>query len=108
MADSLIEIDPAYLASLVQVASHNPRLVITDWQVQRLYGGFQLNSSVYRVQGQARDAGPPQPWPLVLKVVRPDPEYPNPLDYRYWKRPRRNHPQPAGPRTAGLPSSHPR
>ena len=84
--DCLIQIDPAYLTSLVQAASHNPRLVISDWQVQRLYGGFQLNSSIFRLQGHALDAGPLQTWSLVLKVIRPDVEYDDPQDYRYWKR----------------------
>ena len=82
----LIQIDPAHLAGLVQAACHNPRLVIGDWQVQRLYGGFQLNSSIFRLQGHALDAGSPQAWSLVLKVIRPDIEHDDPEDYRYWKR----------------------
>ena len=84
--DCRIQIDRAYLASLVQAACHNPRLVIGDWQVQRLYGGFQLNSSILRLQGLALDAGSPHEWSLVLKVVRPDLQYDAPEDYRYWKR----------------------
>ena len=84
--DSPAQIDPAYLESLVQAACHNPRLAIDDWQAQRLYGGFQLNSSIYRLEGQAVEGGAPRPWSLVLKAVRPDPEHDDPQDYRYWKR----------------------
>ena len=84
--EELIRIDPAYLSDLVRGALENPRLVVDDWQAQRLHGGFQLNSSIYRIQGTALEGGDRLPWSLVLKVIRPDPVYPASQDYRYWKR----------------------
>jgi hypothetical protein len=81
-----IQIDLADLSGLVRVASHNPRLVVHDWHYQRLHGGFQLNSSIYRLHGKAQEAGNLLPWSLVIKIIRPDPIYANPHDYRYWKR----------------------
>lgn len=80
------QIDLPTLSGLVRVASNNPRLVIQDWQSERLHGGFQLNSSIYRLQGDALDAGARVPWSLVVKVIRPNPAYADPRDYRYWKR----------------------
>jgi hypothetical protein len=79
-----IELD--YLTGLVRAASHNQQFVVHDWQAQRVHGGFQLNSSIYRLQGQASKAGDLQPWSLVLKVIRQDPAFAAPEDYRYWKR----------------------
>jgi len=81
-----LQIDPAYLSSLVRAASQNPRSMVNDWQAQRLHGGFQLNSSIYRLQGHMQEAGNLLPWSLVLKVIRPDPAYADLHDYRYWKR----------------------
>ena len=84
--EDVIQIDQSYLSSLVRAACQNPRLVAHDCQTQRLHGGFQQNSSIYRLEGQAVDAGMIVPWSLVLKVIRPDPAYATPGEYRYWKR----------------------
>ena len=81
-----IQIDLPTLSALVRVACQNPGIRVSDWQSERLHGGFQLNSSIFRLQGDALDAGARVPWSLVLKVIRPDPAYPAPQDYRYWKR----------------------
>jgi hypothetical protein len=79
-------IDPAILSGLARAAANNPRLEIGDWEAERLVGGFQLNSSIYRLHGRAAKGGASPAWSLVLKTVRPDPQYDNPGDYRYWKR----------------------
>ncbi|MGE5140790.1 MAG: hypothetical protein ACM3JD_15090, partial [Rudaea sp.] len=84
--EASIQIDPAYLTVLARKASHNPRLVVHDWQADRVQGGFQLNSSIFRLQGRALEAEKLLPCSLVLKVIRPDPAYASPHDYRYWKR----------------------
>lgn len=84
--EEILQIDLDYLSGLVRVALKNPRQVVRDWQAQRLHGGFQLNSSIYRLQGYAIDAGNLQPWSLVLKVICPEPAFTAPQDYRYWKR----------------------
>jgi hypothetical protein len=84
--EDFLQIDLAYLSGVVGAAYHNPQLVINDWQVQRLHGGFQLNSSIYRLLGHASDSNLNIPWSFVVKVIQPDPIYPNPQDYRYWER----------------------
>ncbi len=81
-----IKIDLATLSGLVRAASQNPLLVVHDWQIERLHGGFQLNSSIFRLHGNALTAEKPAPWSLVIKVIRPDLVHESPDDYRYWKR----------------------
>jgi hypothetical protein len=83
--DPAVQIDPAHLSSLVQVAFHNPRLQISDWQIQRLYGGYQFSNRLYRLQGHAVDASSSQKWSLVLKIIRPDAGSDDPGCYNYWK-----------------------
>jgi hypothetical protein len=81
-----IQLDLAYLSGLVRTALGNSRLVVRSWQARRLHGGFQLNSSVFRLQGDALEAENLLSWSLVIKTIRPDPDHLSPQDYRYWKR----------------------
>ena len=80
------EMDRGYLTDTVQKALDRPDLQITDWKVQSLHGGFEWDSAVFRVQGEAGDRGETIPWSLILKVVKPAEKATQPNGIWYWKR----------------------
>ena len=80
------EIDRGYLTDIVQKALDRSGLQITDWKVQSLHGGFEWDSAVFRVQGEAGDGGETIPWSLILKAVKPADKARDPAGIWYWKR----------------------
>jgi hypothetical protein len=80
------EIDRIYLTDLVQKALDQPALQITDWKAITLHGGLEAGSTVFRFQGQARDAGESIPWSLILKSVKSTEKAREPDGIWYWKR----------------------
>jgi hypothetical protein len=80
------QIDQAHLTDLVQKALDRPKLEIADWKIQPVQGGFEWDSAVFRLQGQAKDAGETLPWSLILKAIRSSKKAENPGGIWYWKR----------------------
>ena len=82
-----IPVDPDYLAGLLRRAMEAPSLQVREWDLQRLSGGLELGSSIYRLHGAAAVEGrPDQDWSLILKAIQPDAEWNDPQACRYWKR----------------------
>jgi hypothetical protein len=76
------------LLPLVKQALKLNLIEISDWNVERIYGGsFGV---VYRFAGEGRAGDRQLPWTLILKVVRTTEGEPidrsNPRNTRYWKR----------------------
>ncbi len=80
------EINRDLLTGLVQKALDRPTIQITSWNVQTVYGGFELESALLRFQGEARQDGETIPWSLILKAINPSEKINNPAGFRYWKR----------------------
>jgi hypothetical protein len=81
-----LEVDRVHLTYLVQKVLDRSALQITDWREQPLQGGMEWDSAVFRLQGEAEDAGETLPWSLILKVVRPTENASDPGGIWYWKR----------------------
>jgi len=81
-----IRVNPAYLADLLQRVLGRSFDRLGEWDVQRLTGGFEVGSAIYRLQGTVVADGPPVSWSLILKVIRPDAQWDDPQGFRYWKR----------------------
>jgi hypothetical protein len=64
----------------------NHSMQIREWSAQRLQGGLEFGSSIYRLQGMVAVEGEVRSWSLILKIIRPEGEFDNPQGYRYWKR----------------------
>lgn len=82
----LIRVDPVYLADLLSHAWERAPVQLGAWDVQRITGGLDYTSSVHRLHGVAVVDGADTNWSLIVKVVRPDPQFDDPQEYRYWKR----------------------
>jgi hypothetical protein len=79
-------VDPEYLAGLLQRALGNQPVHIREWGAQRLKGGLEFGSAIYRLQGSAAVDGTVQNWSMILKAIQPDAQFDDPQGYRYWKR----------------------
>lgn len=84
--EQLPVIDPQDLTVLVGRSSDDSAVVLSDWDVHRLHGGWEVSSSLYRYSGRALSRGVLADWLLVLKIVRPSPERDNPAHWNYWRR----------------------
>lgn len=80
------EIDPGHLTALVQQSLERPALQLTEWSVQQLHSGMEWDSAVFRVHGEAEDAGKAVAWSLILKTVKPAADANDPAGVHYWKR----------------------
>lgn len=80
------EIDRGYLNDLVQKALDRPALEIAGWEVQSLHGGFEWDTAVFRLRGEAKEAGEMLPWSLIVKAVQPSKKAQEPGGIWYWKR----------------------
>lgn len=79
-------IDAPILTPLVRRALRRDAAEVTTWAADRIYGGLGFAAAIYRVSGDAQDAGERVPWSLILKIT-PRPEgRDDPSDARYWKR----------------------
>jgi len=81
-----IEIDENSLTELVRKALDRPGLQLANWKATPLHGGFEWDSAVFRIQGEAWDGGESLPWSLILKAVRPAKKALDPGGIWYWKR----------------------
>ncbi len=86
MGTVTIPVDSLYLEKVVQRAFDDPALQLRNWTAESLQGGLELGSAVYRLQGMAESASASQPWSLILKAIRTDPQSDDPRGYRYWRR----------------------
>jgi len=80
------EVNQLELTDLVRRALDRPEVQITDWNIQQLHGGMELDSSICRVRGQATAGGETLPWSLIRKSVKPAPQSADPAGIWYWKR----------------------
>lgn len=79
-------ISPEHLVNMLERVIHNHSLQLREWSIQRLHGGLELGSSIYRLQGIVVIGTESRSWSLILKIIRPEVEFDNPQGYRYWKR----------------------
>jgi hypothetical protein len=81
-----INIDLEYVSTLARKALDNPSLQVGDWGVEKLTGGLELGSAIYRLFGTANDGETAQSWSLILKAIQPDQAQDDPAVCHYWKR----------------------
>jgi hypothetical protein len=81
-----IQVETTYLQELILQALQDPSAHLDNWGVQELKGGFEIGSSIHRLQGSVTTAGKTQTWSLILKVIQPSDQFTDPQGYRYWKR----------------------
>ena len=81
-----IPVEQEYLESLLQRALCTPDAHIREWGVQRLTGGLEVGSAIYRLQGSVEVEGKAQTWSLILKTSQPNAQIDDPQGFRYWKR----------------------
>ena len=79
-------INPQYLTSLVGQALGEPSVQLGEWGIERLKGGLEFGSNIFRLAGMAEIGGNEQRWSLILKTILPEAEFDDPTSYRYWKR----------------------
>ena len=84
--DITFSITPENLTHLLQRATGNQPTQIREWEVQKLKGGLEYGSAIYRLQGSVVADGTVQSWSLILKTIQPDAQFDDPQGYRYWKR----------------------
>ena len=79
--DNLIKaVDQATLTRIVRRARNNSTVQVTDWQHERLHGGF--GGSVNRISGHVRGLEGEIPWSVILKIPRGDAGEREPMIYR--------------------------
>jgi hypothetical protein len=83
---STIEIDQAYLTDVLRKALDRPALSVAEWKVQGLHGGFEWDSAVFRLQGEARDGSESISWSLILKAIKASEKASSQDGIWYWKR----------------------
>jgi hypothetical protein len=84
--ERIIPVDIEYLTNLLRDVLGRQSLQIGEWEVQRLQGGLEYGSTIYRLGGAIEAGGEVQPWSLILKTIQPVEEFDDPQGYRYWKR----------------------
>ena len=81
-----ISISPEYLTSLAHKVLEDPSAQVGEWRLERLKGGLELGSAIYRLSGTAKASGADQPWSLIIKAIQPDPSRDDPAGCSYWMR----------------------
>jgi len=84
--DLVISISQEHIVSLLERVMQNQFVQSSEWSAQRLKGGLEIGSSIYRLKGIAMVGGEMQNWSLILKIIQPEIEFDDPQGYRYWKR----------------------
>ncbi len=82
--------DHNVITQVVRTALQNPSLVVRDWSIEPLLGGFgevtATSEGVCRVRGTAVAAGRPVRWSVVRKRLQGTAGHADPVDWDYWKR----------------------
>jgi hypothetical protein len=79
-------ISPEYLTSLVRISLGDPSAQAGEWGLEKLKGGLELGSAIYRLSGTAKAGGADQSWALIIKTIQPDRANDDPAGCHYWKR----------------------
>lgn len=77
---------PPALEEVVGRALDRERVQVVDWSIQKVPGGLDRSSTVYRVSGTARVGMEMQEWSVFLKVFQPLPGREDPASAFYWRR----------------------
>ena len=80
------EVTQAELTTLIQKALNRPAAQISSWKVHSIHGGLELNSSVFRFQGEASNGAETFPWSMILKTIKSTEKANDPAGIWYWKR----------------------
>jgi hypothetical protein len=83
---SEITIDPQTIPSLVRKTLGNPSLQVGEWDVEKISGGLEIGSAIYRLSGTAKADGAELSWSLIIKEIQRDPANDDPDGCHYWKR----------------------
>ena len=81
-----ISISPEYMTSIAHRVLDDPAAQVGEWGLEKLTGGLELGSTIYRLSGTAKAGGADQPWSLIIKAIQPDPTKDDPDGCHYWKR----------------------
>jgi hypothetical protein len=79
-------ISPEYLTSLARIALGDPSAQAGEWGLEKLKGGLELGSAIYRLSGTAKAGGADQSWSLIIKAIQPVHAISDPSGAHYWKR----------------------
>ncbi len=79
-------ISPEYLTSLARTALGDPSAQAGEWCLERLRGGLELGSAIYRLSGTAEAGGLHQCWSVIIKAIQLDHANNDPSGCHYWKR----------------------
>ncbi len=85
-AKTSIVLEQKDIEVLLRQALGDPAAQAGAWELQRLTGGLEFTSSIYRLKGQAQSGGSARPWSAILKAIQPEANSNDPQGYRYWKR----------------------
>ena len=81
-----ISISPEYLTSLARKVLGDPSAQVGEWGLEKLKGGLEVGSAIYRLSGTAKAGGADQSWSLIIKAIQPDRTNDDPAGCHYWKR----------------------
>jgi hypothetical protein len=81
-----ITFDPEYITSLACKALGIPSLQVAEWEVEKLSGGLELGSTIYRLSGTAKVGDSEKSWSLIIKAIQRDQAKDDPDGCHYWKR----------------------
>ena len=81
-----ISISPEYLTDLLRISLGDPFAQAGEWRLERLKGGLELGSEIYRLSGTAQAGETQQSWSVIIKAIQPDRAKEDPSGCHYWKR----------------------
>ncbi len=81
-----ISTSPEYMTSLARKVLGDPSAQVGEWGLEKLKGGLELGSAIYRLSGTAKAGGADQSWSLIIKTIQPDRANDDPAGCHYWKR----------------------
>lgn len=81
-----ISISPEYMTSLVRKVLGDPSAQAGEWGLEKLKGGLELGSAIYRLSGTAKAGAADQSWSLIIKAIQSDHTHDDPAGCHYWKR----------------------
>jgi len=84
--DTELTIDPQTISVLVGKILAEPAAQVGEWHIEKLSGGFELGSAIYRLSGTAKVGDCDKSWCLIIKAIQQDLAKDDPDKCHYWKR----------------------
>jgi len=83
---SELTIDPKTISDLVGKSLANPAVQLKEWHIEKLSGGLELGSAIYRLSGTAKVGDSDKNWSLIIKAIQPNQAQADPAGCHFWKR----------------------